>query len=76
MVAVLPTERSISLSRHDDAFMCSQLGLKARVARGAMTNSSHLEINAAQWHRTRLEQLLEHPTGASQCDGLLLLGFW
>ena len=56
--------------------MCSQLGSKARVARGAMTNASYFEINAAQWHRTRLEQLLEHPTGASQCDGLLLLGFW
>ena len=31
-----------------------------------MTNASYLEINAAQWHRTRLEQLLEHPPGVSQ----------
>ena len=32
-----------------------------------MTNSSHLEINAAQWHRTRLEQLLEHPNATGCC---------
>ena len=55
-----------------------------------MTNASYLEINAAQWHRTRLEQLLEHPTGASpmrrfaafgllvmrRFAGLLLWGVW
>ena len=32
-----------------------------------MTNASYLEINAAQWHRTRLEQLLEHPNAMGCC---------
>ena len=75
-MAVLPTERSISLSRHDDAFHVQPVRFEGSRRTRRDDEFVSLRDKCCAVAPNPARAMLEHPTGASQCDGLLLLGFW